>query len=256
MTVDSLALREEACLLGRQLFGDEENKVNDFTDRVLDICFRARDRDFLFIHNAGGWGNRALEHCLQWERSIVAGVIDTIERLGYTWSLVQHFRTGHSWREMKRDVREQFCFFASKARILAAEVEFVTHHLDNLKVILIGISQGAAFTNAVMQQITTLQQVYSIELGMFFPYLSHRMITERTLAIDSNGLAPDAAVRRDMRAYVRAYTAAPFRWTGHLLTGKPVRFSNCVNVRGHNYDWRHPFRRQVVDFLETNFGTG
>ncbi len=256
MTADYSALREEAHHLARQLFGDKTERVSSFTDRLLDIYITARDKDFLLIHNPGGWGNNVLEHCVQWERNMVAGTCATIERLGYTWQLAQHLRSGTSWLERMRDVRDQFGFFAAKARILATEVEFVTRHVENLKVVLIGASQGAAFVNAAMQQLTRLQRVYSVELGMFFPYISRRVITERTLSLDWNGLVPDAAVRRDIMAGVRAYVAAPFRWAKHWLKGRPVKFSNCVNVRGHNYDWGYPYvQRRVVDFLETNFGT-
>lgn len=255
MPADYLALREEAQALARQLFGEQAEKVSAFTDRLMDIYTRVRDKDFLLIHNPGGWGNNVLEHCIQWEKNVVTGTCATIERLGYTPLLVQHLRSGTSWRERMRDMRDQFGFFSDKARLLATEVEFITRHLDNLKVVLIGASQGAAFVNAVMQQLPKLQTVYSIELGMFFPYISRRAITERTLSLDWNGMVPDAAVRRDIKAGVRAYTAAPFRWAGHWLRGRPVKFSNCVTVRGHNYDWGYPYvQRRVVGFLETNFG--
>ena len=139
---------------------------------------------------------------------------------------------------------------------MAAELEFIIRHIDDLKVIMVGVSQGAAFTNSVMQQLTRLQRVYSIELGMFFPYLSRRVITERTLALDWNGLVPDAAVRRDLMAGVRASLAAPYRCLGHWLVGRPVGLNSCVNVRGHNYDWGYAYvQRRVVGFLEGNFDT-
>jgi hypothetical protein len=256
MTVDHLVLREEGLHLAQQLFGEQAEMVATFADRLMDTCVRAHGKDFLLIHNPGGWGNNTFERCLQWEKNIVMGISATVEKLGYERLLVQYFRTGSSWLERLRDVGQQFRFFATKAEIMAAELEFITHHIDNLRVILIGISQGAAFTNSVMQQLTECPQVYSIELGMFFPYLSRRVITGRTLSLDSNGLVPDAAVRRDLMAGARAYMASPFRWLGHLLVGRPVRFSQCVNVRGHDYDWGYAYvQRRVVDFLESNFGT-
>ncbi len=256
MAADNPALLQEAHHLAYQLFGDRAGKVSSFTDRLLDTCTRARGKDFLLVHNPGGWGTNTLEQCLQWEKSIVTGIGATIERLGYSQLLVQYFRSGNGWREQIRDIREQYRFFATKARVMAAELEFITQHIDNLKVVLIGISQGAAFTNSVMQQLTRLDRVYSIEFGMFFPHISRRVITERTLVLDSNGLVPDAAVRLDIMAVAKAYMVAPFRWVKHLLKARLVRFGYCVRVRGHDYDWGYPqVRQQVVDFLETNFGT-
>jgi hypothetical protein len=254
MTTDYMALRKEAQVLAQQLFDRQADKVADFTDRLMDIYSRVKGKDFLIIHNPGGWGNRALEQCLQWERSVVTGINNTIEQLGYTSLLIQYFRSGRGWRERLWDLREQYKFFASKVKIMAAEVEFITRHLVNLKVILVGISQGAAFSNAVMQQLAGQQRVYSIEFGMFFPHLSRRVVTERTLVLDSNGLVPDAVVRRDMLRVARAYFAAPLRWVLHLLRGRVVRFHYCVRLRGHIYEWGYPqVQQQVVDFLESNF---
>jgi len=256
MPDEDLTLQEEAHHLAHQLFGDETEKCAGFTNRLLDICSRAQGKDFLLIHNPGGWGTTNLEHCLQWERSIVTGISATLERLGYTWLLIQHFRTESGWRERIRDIKEQFRFFASKSKIMAAEVEFLTRHPNNLKVILIGISQGAVFGNAVMQYIPGLRQVYSIELGILFTQRSRRVVTKRTLAIDSNGLMPDAMMEWDIVTMLKAFLATPFRWIKHQLEGKPVKFSHCINVPGHEYNWEHPeVRQQIEDFLRINLGT-
>jgi hypothetical protein len=242
--------------VARRLFGNREERVAAFTGRVMDTCARAQGKDFLLIHNPGGWGNRTFEQCLDWERSVVNGVSAAIEKLGYDQLMIQYLRSGMGWGEWLRDIRDQLRFFASKAKIMAAELELVTRHLDDLKVILIGVSQGAAFANAVMRQLDGHHRVYSIELGMFFFHLSRRLITKQTLSMDSNGFEPDAAVCRDMLPVIRAYSAAPVRWIKLLLKGKPVRFTYCVNVRGHNYDWSYPeVQKQVTDFLLTKFGT-
>ena len=256
MANDYLALQEEAHYLARQLFGNDSEKAISFTNRLLDIYTRAGGKDFLIIHNPGGWGNTYIEHCLQWERSIVTGISTTIERLGYTCLLIQHFRSGNGWQEVIRDMKEQFRFFASKAKVMAAELDFLTRHNSTLKVILIGASRGAAFGNAVMQCLDELCQVYSIELGMFFLQRPRRVVTERTLAIDSNGLMPDAMMEWNFITMLKAFSVAPFRWIKYRLAGKPVKFSYCINVPGHEYNWDYPeVRRQIGDFLELNFAT-
>ena len=87
MTDAYLALQEEAGQLARQFFGDDMKKYASFTDRLIDICTKARGKDFLLIHNPGGWGHTPLERSLQWERSIVEGIRDVVEGLGYSWLL-------------------------------------------------------------------------------------------------------------------------------------------------------------------------
>ncbi len=257
---DYLALQEEANHLAQQLFGNDSEKCAGFTKRLLDICTRAQGKDFLLIHNPGGWGSTHLEHCMRWERSIVEGVSDTIERLGYSWLLIQHFRSGSSWWAHMRDIKDQAYFFLKgktfKAEVMAAELEFIIRHLSSIKVITIGVSQGAAFDNAVMQHLHGLHQVYSLELGMPFFYRSRRVVTERTLALDSNGLMPDALMEWDIITAVKAFSAAPFRWIKYRLQRKPVKFSHCINLPGHDYNWDYPeVRQQIGEFIDINFGT-
>ena len=257
---DYLALQEEANHLAQQLFGNDSEKCTGFTKKLLDICIRAQGKDFLLIHNPGGWGSTLLEHCMRWERSIVEGVSNTLERLGYSWLLIQHFRSGNSWWAHMRDIKDQARFFLTgesyKMEVMAAELEFIIRHLSSIKVITIGVSQGAAFGNAVMQHLHGLHQVYSLELGMPFFYRSRRVVTERTLAIDSNGLMPDALMEWDIITIVKTFSAAPFRWIKYRLQGKPVKFTYCINIPGHDYNWDYPeVRQQIGEFLGTNFGT-
>ena len=107
MTDNDLALQEEISHLGQQLFGSDTKKCASFTNRLWDIYTRAKGKDFLLIHNPGGWGSTYLEDCLEWERSIVEGVSAAIEQLGYSPLLVQYFRSGHSkWEHVLGVIKE------------------------------------------------------------------------------------------------------------------------------------------------------
>jgi hypothetical protein len=251
----ALPLWEEARRIGRQLFGDDVDKIARFADRLLGIYQDARDKDVLLIHNPGGWGNSPLENCLHWERSVVAGISATLEKLDCRLSFSQYFRGGVGWREHLRDIRDYVSFFSFEREILAAEVEFLTGHIENLRVILIGISQGAGFSNAVMQRLSQLKRVYSIELGVFFYHRPRRVITERTLIIDHNGLMPDAVIEGDLITMVMTLPMAFLRWVKYRLKGKPVKFSRCIKLAGHDYHWEYPkVSQQIGDFLKLNFG--
>jgi hypothetical protein len=199
--------------------------------------------------------SRFLKNLLQWERSIVEGVCTTIEKLGYSRYLMQYFRTGPGSREIFRDIREQAKFFENKAKILAAGLDFLHRHNEKLTVIMIGVSQGAAFTNSVVQVLNDKERIFDIELGLPFPYKSRRVVTEKTLALDSNGLMPDALMEWDVSTILRTYLTAPFRWLKYRFQGKNIKFTYCINVPGHDYNWDYPeVQRQVEDFLRTNFG--
>ena len=76
------------------------------------------------------------------------------------------------------------------------------------------------------------------------------------MALDSNGLMPDAMMEWDILSMFKAFSAAPFRWIKHQLEGKPIKLGHCINVPGHEYNWEHPeVQRQIKDFLEINFST-
>jgi len=266
MRNDELASRnqsvfeEEVSHLAQQLFGGDGKKRAGFINRLRDTCTRAKDKDFLLIHNPGGWGSTPLEGCLQWERSVVEGVSAIMEQLGHSWLLTQYFRSGHNlWAHMRDLGKEARFFFGGKypeVEIMATELRFITQHIKNIKVILIGASQGAAFSNAVMRQLGECPQVYSIELGIFFRHMSRRVITDRTLAIDSNGLVPDPMSHRNLWVGFKAYITAPIRWVNYWLRGRPEKFTYCINAPGHDYSWEYPeVQKQITDFLTTNFGT-
>ncbi|MFC2012268.1 hypothetical protein ACFLVU_03970 [Chloroflexota bacterium] len=249
-------LEEEAKALAEQLFEDDTAKRARFISRLLDICALAQDKDILLIHNPGGWGTTKLENLLNWERSIIEGISTTIDKQGHSWSLMQYFRTDSGWWEIMKDIREQSKFFVSKARIMAAELDFITRHFKKLQVVMVGVSQGAGFSNAVLQHQGELDRVYSIELGMPFFYKSRRVITERILALDGNGLMPDALMEYDVPTIVRTYFTAPFRWFKYRLQGKRIKFTYCINVPGHDYNWDYPeVQRQIEEFLDIKFGT-
>jgi hypothetical protein len=249
-------LKKKAEELARQLLGDDSRKRASFTQRLLDLYNSAQKKDFLLLHNPGGWGNTPMARIQHWERSIVEGIAETIERLGYSVVLRQYFRTGKDWRETMSDIREQARFFATKAKIMAAELRFITQYSNTLKIIMIGVSQGAAFSNAVLQHSHGLDRIHSVELGLPFPYKSRRVITANTLAIDSNGLMPDALMEWDIPTILKAFSGAPFRWIKYQLQRKPRKFTYCINVPGHEYNWEYPeVQRQIIDFLKLNFDT-
>ena len=253
-------LVEEANLLGQQLFGKNTRRRAELTNRLLDICTRVQGKDILLIHNPGGWGRTPLDNLLEWERSITDGVVTTVGRTGYSWLLVQHFRNGNSiWARM-RDMKEEanFLFKGTSRKVaeMAAEVEFIARRFNNLKILLIGASQGAAFSNAVLRQIGERHQVYSIELGIFFPHMSRRVITERTLAIDDNGQIPDPVSHGKLLVSFKAYIGAPYRWIKYWLHGQPKKLAYCVNAPGHDYNWTYPMvHEHIEEFLKINFGT-
>jgi hypothetical protein len=255
MATDFKTLNEETNQLAEKLFGNDVKKRTAFASRLMDTCSLVSDKDFLLIHNPGGWGSTDLEGLLQWERSILDGVSAAVKNLGYSCAFMQYFRSNQGWPAVVEDIGEQTRFFTTKAKIMAAELEFVTRHFSGLQVIMIGVSQGGAFSNAVSQRLNGLNHVVSIEMGLPFYYMSRRVITERTLAIDGNGQIPDNLMECNVPVIISTYLKAPFRWIKYRLQGKHIKFTYCINVPGHDYNWDYPgVHERIENFLKNTFG--
>ena len=83
---------------------------------------------------------------------------------------------------------------------------------------------------------------------------SRRVETERTLTLNNNGLMPDAVMEWDFMTILKTYFTAPGRWLKSRLEGKPRKFTHCINVPGHDYNWEYPeVRGQIKEFLNTCF---
>jgi len=252
---ESKVLEEEVRQLALRLFGDSEEKRAGFEKRLLDMYTKSEKSQFLIIHNPGGWGNTRIENLLQWERSIIEGVDNTIRKMGYSGVLVQYFRSSTGWRAVFSDVREQSRYFNFKAEVMAEEMMLLTRHLNKLKILMIGISQGAAFSNAVLQRMDGEERIFSIEIGTPFYYKSKSVATDRSLTLNGNGLMPDALMEYNVPVILKTYFTAPVRWLKYRIQGKKIKFTYCINVPGHDYNWDYPeVRGKIEEFLRTKFG--
>jgi len=252
-------IQQEIDTLVKKLYPHNSNKRLQSRARLVDYYSKAKGADIFVIHSPGGWGNTEWESIQTWEKSNVTGVTLTLEKLGYTYVVVQYFRSGNGIIRHMRDLLKEIKFFYTgvnyRANVMSEEIQFITRHLPALKIVLVGASQGAAFDNATMMLLGETDRVYSIELGTFFPHMKRRRLTARTLAIDNNGLMPDPMCQRDLWAGYKAYMSAFYRWFKYKIKGKKVKFTNCINTPGHEYKWEYKaVNIPVTEFLTAKLG--
>lgn len=251
--------QEDINALAHKLFKRNPSKKEELISRLQTFFTKATDIDFLVIHSPGGWGNMEWEGLLEWEKSIVTGVTATLGKLGYSYNMVQYFRSGDGVLRHMRDIMKEARFFITgaspRAQVMSEELSLLVRNLTDLKVILVGASQGAAFNNAAMRMVGNQERIYSIELGTFFPHMSRRILTDRTLAIDGNGLMRDPMCQRDLWAGTKSYFSAFYRWIKYKIQGKSVQFTYCINTPGHEYQWEFPaVHTNITEFLTARFG--
>jgi hypothetical protein len=245
--------------LAAKLFPRSNKKRKLFYRGLQEMYQAARNQDVLVIQSPGGWGNTHYQEGLQgWERSIVTGVTATIEKLGYSCIMRQYFRCDDALWGGKNWFREGDFFFFGKsfrACVLAEELKLIIENLPELRIIMVGASQGAAFNNMVTMQLGNTERIYSIELGTFFAHMRRRQLTKRNLAVDSNGLMSDPMCHRDLWKGTKAYFRAFVVWLKYRALGKKVKFTNCINTPGHEYQWEYPeVQGRITAFLTAVLG--
>jgi hypothetical protein len=252
-------VEEKITHMAQRLFPHNKKKRERLITRLRETITKVRDKDVLVIHSPGGWGNADWETLQDWEKSIVTGVTSTLEKLGYNLIMIQYFRSGDSWGAHVKDSYKEAQFFLAgishRAEVMAEEVRLILQQLPQLKIVLVGASQGASFNNATVMKLGKMDRLYSIELGTFFSHMRRRQLTENNLAIDSNGFIRDPMCNRDLWAGFKAYMRAFVRWSRYRMTGQKIRLANCINTPGHEYRWEFPeVSGRITEFLKAKLG--
>lgn len=245
------SVAEDAIELAGELFGDYQERYDDFVNQLLVDYLEAEDKDFVVVFNPGGWGWNLLEASPGWY-SIFTGIESELDDLGYTSLLLNYQRTTDSLRGRLNELVKMVTGYSSKAKDLVYRVEFLTDHVPELRVIIAGESNGTIISDYVMSILGDNQQVYSIQTGP--PFWHKNIVLARTLLLTDNGITPDSFSRGDFLAMIRGNLKALFGLSqpeddyGTIL--------HFVDAPGHDYWWQYPeVRLQITNFLEQNFGT-
>jgi len=240
---------EDATEMARTLFGDSQEKANNFASQVLAVYSEAKDKDFVILFNSGGWGWTPLENTLGWQ-TIFRGIKFELDFMGYESLMLDYKRTEDSWRACLKEASEMANFYPSKAEDLACRVEFLTKHVPEVKVILAGESTGTVIADKVMTILGDNPQVYSIQTGP--PFWHKQGTLERALVLTGNGVLPDSFSQGDLVAM----TVASLRALFGLPQSGDDRGTVLYHIRapGHDYWWQHPkVYSEITTFLKCNF---
>ncbi|MFQ5925466.1 MAG: hypothetical protein ACE5IE_05665 [Dehalococcoidia bacterium] len=241
-------VREDAENLAVELCGNSPVRCNRFVDHLLKVYSAAEEKDFVLIYNSGGFGREGEEMDRDWG-TIIEGAESELRTLGYSVILVQYTRTYATLWDFMKEIREMMLYYPTKARVLAAEVDFLTEHIQNLRVIVTGRSFGGMYSNEVMKLLEANPRVYSIQAGIMFFYRS--FVPPRTLVMNDNGITPDSLARGDLWAIIRANFSR-----GLIYRAEEGHVGLYFRAPGHIYTWDHPgVRMQITSFLNDNFGS-
>jgi len=245
------SVADDATKLAQELFGNYQEKCNDFVDQLLTAYVGAQDKDVVVVFNSGGWGWNFLENSPGWY-GISNGIESELENLGYSSLMLDYRRTGETLRGVIDEFVEVITAYPSKAENLACRVEFLTTHIPDLKVIVTGESNGTVISDSAMSILRDNPQVYSIQTGP--PFWHQNVMLERTLVLDSNGMTRDSFSQGDIPAILWASLKA-LLGLSPSEEEDPGRILYFFRAPGHDYRWQYPdVYSQITNFLEHNFG--
>ena len=242
---------DEAVRLGTELFGDYQEKRDEFVKQLLVTYSEAKNKDFVIIFNSGGAGWNLLETSMGWY-SIFEGITQELHDLGYSTLSLNYLRTVRSGQGFLDEIMNMITLYPSKTKQLANRVEFLTNYNPNLRVILIGESNGTVICDRVHNALKDNPRVYSIQTGP--PFWYKNTMRDRALVLKSSGIIPDSFSEGNIFTMLGA--------TLEDLLGFPRRQGESgdillyVGAPGHDYWWQYPgVSPEITKFLRENFGS-
>ena len=219
----------------RSFPGDYQEKRDEFVKQLLVTYSETEDKDFVIFFNSGGVGWNLLETSVGWY-SIFEGINQELNDLGYSSLSLDYLRTVRSGEGFLDEVMNMITLYPSKTKQLANRVEFLTNYNPNVRVILIGESNGTVLCDRVLNILKDNSQVYSIQTGPPFWYKD--TVLDRRLVLKSSGIIPDSFSEGDIFTMVGT--------TLEELLGFPRQQGESgdiliyVGAPGHDYWWEYP----------------
>jgi len=267
LSLESMStVEQQAWQAAAEVVGSGKKAQEQFVTEVLDLYSKVKDSDLVIFCNSGGWGNKPLSSDYQGQ-SWLTGIMAKLTQLGYEPCIIDDIRTGDGLIEHLFEFKEDLTHYPSKAKVLAAKIDFLTQHITNLKVIITGQSNGAAFAGEVANRLKDNPKVYSIQVGT--PFWHGVREVGRSLVIDNSGVGSDALTERDIVTIIKSNwvkllilnhvpSFTPVDWfiSRAALILASYNFGLGLQAPGHEYMWEYPGVGPVIEaFLVNNFST-
>ncbi len=240
---------DDAMKKAPELVGDDPEKQENMTDRLIATYMQVRETDVVIFFNSGGWGWNVKEDTPGWA-TILDGLQGQLSELGYQSLILNYQRTKPGIKAIIKEFFEAATRYPKKSHDLSLQVEFLTDNLPDLKVIIAGESTGTVISGRTMGLLKDNGQVYSIQTGTPFWYRPEN--SDRTLLMNSNGRGIDTFSYGNVPAMVWATVKGWFGMTSP--DDNPGDILSWLKAPGHNYSWDYPgVSSAVINFLENNF---
>lgn len=237
----------EAQALAEDLFGDSEQKQEDFVNDLLATYQVSEEKDVIVFFNSGGWGWDAIDETVE-GRGFIDGIREELTSRGLSSVFLNYKRTTDTLNSGAGEFLLAAGLYPAKSENLAVRVGFLTEHLPNATVILAGISNGTLICDGVMESLGENGRIFSIQMGP--PFWNDASSDEKNLVIRDNGDVADTFSQGNLFEIVSTNLEALFgqsqEHSGDILL--------YIGAPGHDYKWEQPVvRGLIIEFLNSIF---
>jgi hypothetical protein len=204
------------------------------------------DCDVLIVSHTGGWGNMPLRLADDL-RPVVLGIREHLESRGLRTCLSQHNRLPQCPLPCLVITAELCGLHNTYAPRYARRLESVLRRHPRLQVVMVGLSNGAAFANGVMTQLEdwAFERVVSVECGP--PFYHTPLESDRILPLTHIGEDPLSQGELGLIVGTGLTAAGEMAWS--WLSGRPLTLTEALSFTSHGYTWPS-IGPTVTEFLD------
>lgn len=220
-------------------------KNNNFFEANLKEA--SRENDLIIIFNSGGFGFVNPERA--WDfKPLIEGIKKGAEDLGYKVAVVPYYRTEDSLLGKAAYLKEAMFNFSKESKYLANQLKEFSLFNQDKKIIIAGLSNGAAFTETTIKRINCCENnIFAVEFGS--PFWADKKNQANILYLNNNG--NDTLSQGNIPALVWSLIKAPFIMSYAKIIGNPISFPEAMNVPGHQYEWKE-VGPDILAFMSDN----
>jgi len=243
----SPAVVSDAVRRAGSFYPEDSKAAEDFTAQLVGAYKSCEDIDILLVFNAGGFGWDSVTDATGW-LTVMDGIIAELSGRGYKLLAVDYKRTQTSLSGVLSEAMAFWGFYPLKSAELAERIDFLTLHLEELRVIITGESNGASIVEETFRRLQDNPRVFAIQTG---PTVITRCVnSERSLVMRHNGSIPDSFSHGDMFTIIRSNLEAMLG----IYQEQPGDILFYIGAPGHYYCWEFEGLRQTItEFLHRYF---
>ncbi len=221
-----------------------KNNGNTFKKELM---MAGENSDVVIVFNSGGWGTVPFDQALDFN-PIINETKELIESKNYKVSIVQYYRTQENFFAKIASLKEALFNFPDSSKVFSDRIDEFLEKNPNDKVIIAGLSNGASFIDAAMEELKDKEDnVWAIELGA--PFWKKNTKSENIISLNNQA---DILANGKLGQIIISLIKTPFVWMYNNISGNHISLTQAMHDSGHDYYWQQ-VKDDITSFVNKEF---